>query len=155
MNEEQWLICKDPHVVLTFLQDENRLAERKCRLFAVACCRKIWHLLPPGSRAAIEVSELQAEGLVTAAEREAAAAGAVAAAVAADRGSRSPDAASYATAAAADCTSPYGGTFPPLLSVASTAANAAACSAAITSQRSITMRSMSRGGGESFTSSAA
>src|SRR5213593_551636 len=75
MTEREWLSCTDPHLMLTEMP--GRVSERKLRLFAAACCRRIWHLLPdPRSRAAVEVVERYADGL--AGERDLAAAKAAA-----------------------------------------------------------------------------
>src|SRR5437868_5458170 len=75
MTEREWLACADPNLMLTEMS--GRVSERKLRLFAAACCRRIWHLLPDRrSRAAVEVAERYADGL--AGERDLAAAKAAA-----------------------------------------------------------------------------
>jgi hypothetical protein len=71
MTEQEWLDCSAIGPMLTFL--ERRKPTRKLRLFAVACCRRAWHLFTDlRSRRAIEVAELYADNLVSSREVEAA-----------------------------------------------------------------------------------
>ena len=78
MTEAEWLACADPQQLVKFLlQDgfyggsarlaaEARVGKRKLRLFACACCRRIWHLLPDQqAREVVQVAERYADGLAT------------------------------------------------------------------------------------------
>jgi hypothetical protein len=63
MTEREWLAGTDPKRMLAYLR--GKASDRKLRLFAVACCRHIWHLLPEGpGRDAVVTGERFAEGLV-------------------------------------------------------------------------------------------
>ncbi len=64
MTEAEWLACEDPTPMLDFLR--GKTSDRKLRLFACACCRRVWDLLlRKQSRTAIEIAESQADGGVT------------------------------------------------------------------------------------------
>ena len=82
MNESEWLTCTDQITMLKFLLDNA--SDRKLRLFAVACCRRIWSLLTDErSRKVVEVAEQYADGVVSEQELDVTAEAAAAAAEAA------------------------------------------------------------------------
>jgi hypothetical protein len=69
MTEQEWLAGADVTRMLAFLR--GRAEDRSFRLFACACCRRIWRLLlDDRSRRAVEVAEEYADGLVSADERQ-------------------------------------------------------------------------------------
>jgi hypothetical protein len=61
MTEAEWLAWVEPVSMMDILLHNTN--ERKLRLFAVACCRHIWELLPDErSRHAVELAERFADG---------------------------------------------------------------------------------------------
>src|SRR5262249_11320654 len=67
MTEADWNTCTDPEKMLGFLR--TRDSGRKLRLFAVACCRGVRHLLVPEAQGALELAERVAEGAAAPGER--------------------------------------------------------------------------------------
>ncbi len=69
MTEVEWLRSIYPQWMLGNVRD--KATDRRLRLYAVACCRGIWHLLAnEGSRTAVEAAERFADGLETVTELE-------------------------------------------------------------------------------------
>jgi hypothetical protein len=71
MTELEWWNSDHPYMMLWSLKGKD--SDRKMRLFAIACCRRIWHRLSdPRSRRAIEIAERYVESKVRNLERESA-----------------------------------------------------------------------------------
>lgn len=62
MTEAEWLACEDPEPMLQFVQ--ATAGDRKLRLFAAACLRRVWSRIDDLGRAAVEAAELFADGLL-------------------------------------------------------------------------------------------
>jgi hypothetical protein len=61
VTEPEWLESTDPTLVLNSLR--GKAGARKLRLFALACCRRMWHVLTDWrSRIAVDVAERFLEG---------------------------------------------------------------------------------------------
>jgi hypothetical protein len=63
VTEAEWLNAIDPQELMRFVQASGTHNGRRCRLFACACVRLIWGLLPhPACREAVEAAEEYADG---------------------------------------------------------------------------------------------
>ncbi len=66
MNEGQWRGAVDPTWMLEVLRERDAASARKLRLFAVACCRRIWVLISePRLREVVDIAERYAGRSVT------------------------------------------------------------------------------------------
>ncbi len=64
MSESEWLNSTQLEALLTCLRRSGRASERKVRLFAAACCRRVCHLLGQTGTDAVEAAERYADGLL-------------------------------------------------------------------------------------------
>jgi hypothetical protein len=68
VTESEWAMATEPHPMLAFLWGGGA-SPRKLRLFAAACCRRVWHRLPDHrTQRAVEVAERFTDGEATAGE---------------------------------------------------------------------------------------
>jgi len=63
MTETDWLTCDHPYAMLEHVK--RTASDRKRRLFATGCCRRIWPLIPSCFHEAVDVAEAYGDGLVT------------------------------------------------------------------------------------------
>jgi hypothetical protein len=69
MDEARWLRCRDARQMLPCLRRRKPPpTERKLRLYAVACCRRLWSVMEEPCRRSIEVAERFADGQASADE---------------------------------------------------------------------------------------
>src|SRR5439155_20641114 len=84
MTEAEWLAAADPEPMLERVvgwsyeaghnffgwrtRPSRRVRNRKLRLFACACCRRVWHHVCEGGRRTVEAAERYADGGATVAE---------------------------------------------------------------------------------------
>jgi hypothetical protein len=59
MTANEWMACTTPTAMLEYLR--GKASDRKLRLFEVACCRLVWHLLPDRCHRLVEAVERYAE----------------------------------------------------------------------------------------------
>jgi hypothetical protein len=61
VTEAEWLACTDPRKMLEFLRGSSNLSERKARLLAIACCRRVWEWMPDEGKHPVEICEEYAD----------------------------------------------------------------------------------------------
>src|SRR3954447_21699792 len=66
MTEADWLASGWPREMLEYLRASGKASDRRCRLFACGCVRRVWPLLDEWSRTAVEVAEQYADGVADA-----------------------------------------------------------------------------------------
>jgi hypothetical protein len=62
MKEAEWLECRELQPLLDF--SLTTISERKLRLFACGCCRRVWQMMNQAARRIVETAEQHADGLV-------------------------------------------------------------------------------------------
>ena len=72
MTESEWQSAPEPHALLEFLQSGGKPSDRKLRLFAVACSRRMWGWIDALGHTAVDVAENLADGLASPEEMRAA-----------------------------------------------------------------------------------
>src|SRR6516225_9204945 len=63
MTEEEWLAYAEPDTMLWHIL--GKIGHGKLRLFACACSRRLWDMLPAACREGIDLAERFADDLVT------------------------------------------------------------------------------------------
>jgi hypothetical protein len=65
MTEAEWLACTEPTKIIVYLRRKRVAGARRLRLFACACCRRLWPWLEEPCRRAVATAERQADGQAT------------------------------------------------------------------------------------------
>src|ERR1700733_9151151 len=63
MTEADWLACTDPQPMLEYRW--GKTSDRKLRLFAVACCRRLRRFEDSAGQNVVDLAERYADGLAT------------------------------------------------------------------------------------------
>jgi hypothetical protein len=69
VNSDEWNASTDPKAMLNWVREQGKASDRKLRLFACACCHRVWSsLADEASRRAVHIAEEFALDRVTADE---------------------------------------------------------------------------------------